>query len=802
MFFELLEAHQLNIMMGLSSVCLAVGFFALFTNSLPKIRKYSIADMEFSASILLFSDRFAYIYHGDTGTVGFWMVRISNFLVFFMNISMVHAFNLYLSDLCRSEIALPKVPTRLRFVEIICGIGWILVIISQFTGLYYTFDEFNAYQRGPGFIICYLIPFAALFIQLSVILQYFKKMSRYISVPVLLFTIIPLIASVVQALHYGISFTNMSIVGMGIVLYIFAIMELNDKLAKAQKAALDEAHDFGMSVLRSYGETIAAIAKAVDARDRYTREHSRRVADYSRDIALAMGLDEQACYEIYFSALLHDIGKIGVPDSIVTKHERLTASEEETYKKHAAAGGDILAEVNEIPFIRIAAKNHHERYDGKGYPEGLRGEAIPLYGRIVAVADAYDEMTSYKYDHGPLAQGRVREELVKGAGTRFDPKIVDVMVDMIDKDTDYTMRETEEESVEASDVNDLTKVKRMHFGEYKELVSDGIRITRGYLKIRFETCPDAGKERSASLPAIILFDSFDRCVHRNARNIKNLHYEEYGEIWLDGHYVATAARDIRVDVRMKEGQAPPDPTEWVAYDIEAVSFKDHVKLKINCRYMYVDVTVALPDSTRYVFLGITGEHCSIRNASVKEIALTADEKTIDRIVPEVNYFTRKEGDIPNTEVDGYRETFTKGLQVEDGMRLYFHSQSLPGANLVHHCAYLMLYTSEDGTVGGRDYSEFLCMRLDGDEATQDGKAENHITVRKTEDFAGWDAWKIMNKRGLDYLVEFRRKRNRITLSTENGGIYIECQTTVPAGVDAVYAALTGNLCALTDIRAR
>ncbi|MCR5279428.1 MAG: HD domain-containing protein [Lachnospiraceae bacterium] len=801
--FELLQAYQLNIMLALSSICAVVGIFSLITKSLPRKRKLAIADMEFSAAILLYNDRLAYMFHGDISNKGYWLVRISNFLVFFMTISVLHAFNLYLSDLCRNEIGLSKPPVRLKIVEVIVGIGWALVIISQFTGIYYTFDETNAYQRGPGFLICYAIPFIALFIQLSVVIQFFTRMSLYISIPVLLFTVIPMVASIFQALYYGVSFTNMSIVGMGVVLYVFAIMEMNEKLAKAQKQELDAARSLVDSVLRSYEQTAEVFAKAIDARDKFTRGHSKRVAEYSMDIAQALGMSESQSHEVYCSALLHDIGKIEIPDTVISRHEHLSAAEEELIRKHAEAGGKILSEVNEIPFLSVAAKTHHERYDGKGYPEGIRGEAIPIIGRIVAVANAYDEMTSFKFDRPPFAQGRVRDEFVKGAGTRFDPKIADIMVDMIDRDAEYMMRESEEENIEAADRNNLAKVKRMHFDNYKELVSDGIRIEHEYIKIKFESCPDAGFDKRMAIPSIILFDSFDRCVHRNARNIKNVHYFEYAEVWLDGHYITTAARNLKIDITNKtyvNTDADKEAADWQTYEIEAVSFKDHVKLTIDSRSIHAKVTVALPDSTRYVFLGVTGEHCSIRNASVKEIGRTADKDDIERIAPEVDYFERKCGDLPNVEVDGYRETSSLGIPVEDGMRLFFHTQSLPTARLVHHCAYILLYTSDDGTVNGRNYSEFACIRLDGDDATNEGKADNTLSIRKNEDFAGWDSWKERNLKGLDYIVNFYRKRNCIFFDTENSGIAIECRSVVPADCDNVYVAITGNLCAISDIR--
>ena len=803
--FSLIEAHQLNIMLGLSSICMVVGFFALITRSLPKRRKFAIASLEFSSAILLYSDRLAYMYHGDKSQTGFYMVRITNFLVFFMTISVVHAFNQYICDLCRNEIGLSKIPFRLRVVEVICGIGWFMVILSQFIDLYYYFDENNAYQRGPGFLVCYIIPFMALLIQLTVVFQYVKRVSLYISIPVILFTVVPMAASIVQALVYGVSLTNMSIVGIGILLYVFAIFELNDKLEQAQKKKIEEVESINRSVVRSFEQISSAVAEALDARDKYTRGHSLRVAQYSKDIAKALGMDEKECFEVYSSAILHDIGKIDISDTILLKRGHLTDSEEERLKEHPVIGGDILSKVEELPYLMTAAKYHHERYDGKGYPEGLKGDDIPIIARIVAVTGAYDEMSSFKADRHPMAQGKIREILTERSGHEYDPKIVDIMVDMIDKDTEYMMREAEDKNIDDSDINDITVVDRMHFDNYKELVSNGIRISGDFMKIRFETRNDEGFDRKNALPAMILFDSFDKCVHRNERSIKNLRYLEYGEIWMDGHTTCTAARDIRSDVTQKKSIDDIGEDEWISYEIEAVSVRDHVKVKISSKYMAADVTVALPDATRFVYFGLTGEHCSVRNISIKEISFTGDEQ-IERIAPEVNFFNRKDGDVPNLEIDDYRAVSTDGVPVEDGMRIFFRSQSLPVACLVHHCACIVLFTSDDGNVDGKNYVEYACIRMDGEDATNEEKAtssaKNKLIVHKSDDFAGWDAFKEINKKGLDYEIDFSRVRNKITFRTENAGLSIECTTTVPKGADNVYVAVSGDLCVLMDIRFR
>ena len=800
--FELIKAHQLNIMIGLSSVCFAVGLFALFTKSLVKRRRIIIADMEFSASILLFADRLAYIYRGDTSLTGFYMVRITNFLVFFMTISVIHSFNMYLTDFCRNDLNLEKLPVRLRAVEIITGIGWFLIIVSQFTGLYYYFDETNTYQRGNGFIICYIIPLVALVVQLSVIIQYARRLSRYIVIPMIFFTVVPMLASLLQALFYGVSLTNMTIVGMCIILYVFAIKETNDKIEKAQQKQLEEIDNIRKKLLKSYEQTMVAFARAVDSKNRYTKGHSLRVADYSREIAQTLGMDERGCLSVYYSAVLHDIGKMEMSDSIIDKTGRLSDAEEEAYRKHTLTGGEILSEVEELPFLKTAALYHHERYDGKGYPEGKKGEDIPIIARIVAVANAYDEMTSERDTHQPFAQSKVREALISGSGTLYDPKIVNIMVDMIDRDTEYTMRELDDEGIEEAEKNDITVVKRMHFDDYKDVVSDGIRISKEFLKIRFETRPDAGFDRKTSIPALILFDSFDRCVHRNERGIRNFRYFEFSEIWLDGHAVGTAARSIKTDVHEKKSSDNIDDNEWIAYEIEAVSVGDHVRVKINSRYISVNVTVALPDASRYVFLGVAGEHCTIKSIAVNEIPLGSEEAGITRIAPEVNYFTRKDGDIPNIEINDYREKTSVGIPIEDDMRIYFHTKSLPVANLVNHCAYVLIFSSDDGTVTGKNYIEYACIRLDGEDATDSKAADNNLVVTKNDAFEGWDLWKAIYKKGLDYEVRFKRKKNRITFNTENAGISIECNTVVPNDTNNIYVAFTGNLCALMNIRIR
>ncbi len=186
---------------------------------------------------------------------------------------------------------------------------------------------------------------------------------------------------------------------------------------------------------------VASLADAIDAKDTYTNGHSGRVAAYSREIARRFGYSPQRQKDLYMTALLHDVGKIGIPDAIINKPARLTPEEYEVIKTHTVMGAKILNNIHEMPGLATGACWHHERFNGKGYPDGLAGEAIPEEARIIAVADAYDAMTSRRSYRSPLSQETVRSELENGRGGQFDPVFADIMLAMIDEDPDYRMRE-------------------------------------------------------------------------------------------------------------------------------------------------------------------------------------------------------------------------------------------------------------------------------------------------------------------------------------------------------------------------
>ncbi len=180
-------------------------------------------------------------------------------------------------------------------------------------------------------------------------------------------------------------------------------------------------------------QTITTIANTIDAKDEYTRGHSRRVAEYSVAIAQELGLEAEQVEDIRFIGMLHDIGKIGVPDSVLNKPGKLSSAEYQLMKDHTVTGGEILKDITMINDLDVGARYHHERYDGKGYPDGLKGDEIPLIARIIGVADAYDAMTSNRIYRRHLPEDKVLEELKKGMGTQFDPAACEVMIRLVEE---------------------------------------------------------------------------------------------------------------------------------------------------------------------------------------------------------------------------------------------------------------------------------------------------------------------------------------------------------------------------------
>ena len=215
---------------------------------------------------------------------------------------------------------------------------------------------------------------------------------------------------------------------VGIALSVLAILGLSHLLIHAKMKRLRKQRQTYRNILE---QSLRTFANAIDAKDPYTNGHSLRVAAYAKEITRRMGYSENDQETVYFIALLHDIGKIGIPDSILNKTGSLTPEERAVIQTHPTKGGEILRDFTALKNIADGARYHHERYDGKGYCEGLAGEKIPLIGRIVCVADCYDAMSSDRCYRKALPKEKILEEFEKGSGTQFDPKIAAIMIEMI-----------------------------------------------------------------------------------------------------------------------------------------------------------------------------------------------------------------------------------------------------------------------------------------------------------------------------------------------------------------------------------
>lgn len=180
-------------------------------------------------------------------------------------------------------------------------------------------------------------------------------------------------------------------------------------------------------------EFLKTFANVIDAKDKDTVGHSLRVANSARELSKRMGMPQEEQERIYYIALMHDIGKIGIPDAILQKPAKLEDDEYEIIKRHTIIGGEILKDLTAIEDIACGAKYHHEHYDGSGYPEGLKGEEIPLYARIICVADSYDVMANRRCYKKALGKEEIIEELKICSGVHFDPKIVEKMLEILEE---------------------------------------------------------------------------------------------------------------------------------------------------------------------------------------------------------------------------------------------------------------------------------------------------------------------------------------------------------------------------------
>ena len=311
-------------------------------------------------------------------------------------------------------------------------------------------------------------------------------------------------------------------------------------------------------------QAIMTVANTVDAKDEYTKGHSMRVAAYAELVAQRLGWPEEEVQNVYYVAMLHDVGKIGVPDAVLNKPFRLTDLEFRLIQNHTVMGAEILKDFKMFPNVNVGAKYHHERYDGKGYPEGLKAESIPIVARIIALVDSYDAMTSNRVYRRRLSDEVVRQELEKGKGSQWDPDLVDIFLELINEGALEEQWMHEEDM--ASPIFDSEKIYGAAMGSENVLEASTDYLTGVLSKRKGESEIAAGLRASGGCLMILDLDHF--------KKINQTHGH------LAGDYALKMTSDVLRDVCGKDIVCRTGGDEFL-YFAEGMTSRDAAIVKVN-----------------------------------------------------------------------------------------------------------------------------------------------------------------------------------------------------------------------------
>lgn len=336
------------------------------------------------------------------------------------------------------------------FNRIFYGLCFFSLAVNLFTGIIFYFDNEGSYIHGPLYYFVYAVPYYYIIFSIGILIFNFNQFVSKQRISIIALFALCMLGPLAQMLFFPNVLLSLFTMPVGVLVCMFTL-ETPDyqRLMKTMGELDDLRHHLQQEVERQTErserisqQALKTLAVTIDAKDKYTNGHSVRVAEYAKELVRRSGGLEKEQEEIYYIGLLHDIGKIGVPDEIINKDSGLTDEEFAVIKTHPVIGADILKNISmEIPGIEVGARWHHEKYAGGGYPDGIKGDQIPKEARIIGVADAYDAMTSKRSYRDILPQKVVRSEFVEKSGIQFDPIYAKLMVEMIDEDTEYQMRE-------------------------------------------------------------------------------------------------------------------------------------------------------------------------------------------------------------------------------------------------------------------------------------------------------------------------------------------------------------------------
>lgn len=396
-----------------------------------------------SAFVMIGLDIFTVYTNAVAKTITPIFAQILNGVYFFSGAVVAILYLYYIVSVAFKDVD-KKVRKRIYMANVIVlGIFGITLFINNWVGFYYYFNDESVYSHGPVYILVNLATIIYVVESLAIMVIRRKMFNIRQMISTILFYTSFFLSFALQITLFGNVLLSDLGVALGALIVFFSIEtpdyiklmstlnELNELKASLEIQVENRTHELDEEK-KSYEEltleTLSSLASVIDAKDHYTNGHSFRVAAYSKGIAEQLGLSYQECEQIYFAGLIHDVGKIGINEAILTKPGKLDEKEYAIIKSHSVLGGDILKGIREFPVFEQVARSHHERYDGSGYPDKLAGESIPFHARIVAVADTFDAMTSDRSYRKALEDEVAIKELIDYKGSQFDPVIVDAFV--------------------------------------------------------------------------------------------------------------------------------------------------------------------------------------------------------------------------------------------------------------------------------------------------------------------------------------------------------------------------------------
>lgn len=385
--------------------------------------------------------------------------QILNGLYFFSGAGVAVLYLYYIVSVALKDI---KRETRriLYIVNIaVLGLYALSLILNNWLGFYFNFPASLEYTHGHLYKLVNLVSIVYVIESIVFVLIKRKEFNARQLISSLVFYAFFFLSFILQLFVFpDILLADFGVALGGLILFfsietpdyiklMATLNELNELKASLEIQVANRTHELDEEK-KSYEEltleTLSSLASVIDAKDHYTNGHSFRVAAYSRAIAEQLGLSYQECEQIYFAGLIHDVGKIGINEAILTKPGKLNDQEYAIIKSHSVLGGDILKGIKEFPVFEQVARSHHERYDGSGYPDKLKGESIHFHARIVTVADTFDAMTSDRSYRRALEDEVAIKELVACKESQFDPIIVDAFLKLYQKYPDSIRNHIEE----------------------------------------------------------------------------------------------------------------------------------------------------------------------------------------------------------------------------------------------------------------------------------------------------------------------------------------------------------------------